>query len=411
SDDGVTTALQLSQNSRPPMLDHQDKYMMKAQDVRGLTNDQFQNEYDKIRRAVDLAITKDHHQHLKRSGETLESLESKKLKSSHSTEQPAELQEPTSVSASASIAAGVSTTAGASGSASEATVPIIELLDSPPKDTSIPLDPETEEQDVPLRKSSRKKYIARRRTLLSPSKLNSDALLFDKDDPEASFKRYLRQASNDDKPAEPVSLALRFSTLRELMYWAGRADLMVLYGMVSDNWRFYALPAIHVLETKAGDIIYMFMDKKYPLTPEIIQRMLNHGLEIDRDPTGCDEDSYNYDLKLYILSSLLRWFQITCSSKIQQSQAEGIQRCSWCFKFHIQDPNVAVDTSCCSTLNPYTALMTIYYWKQDNKQVTIQFRGGLLGIVIHATRVFCSCRQVFISAGVLFLLVVLRCCC
>nr|GEX07634.1 hypothetical protein [Tanacetum cinerariifolium] len=31
SDDGVTTSLQLSQNSRPPMLDHQDKYMMKAQ--------------------------------------------------------------------------------------------------------------------------------------------------------------------------------------------------------------------------------------------------------------------------------------------------------------------------------------------------------------------------------------------
>nr|GFC60970.1 hypothetical protein [Tanacetum cinerariifolium] len=30
-DDGVTTSLQLSQNSRPPMLDHQEKYMMKAQ--------------------------------------------------------------------------------------------------------------------------------------------------------------------------------------------------------------------------------------------------------------------------------------------------------------------------------------------------------------------------------------------
>nr|GEV24735.1 retrovirus-related Pol polyprotein from transposon TNT 1-94 [Tanacetum cinerariifolium] len=31
SDDGVTTSLQLSRNSRNPMLDHQDKYMMKAQ--------------------------------------------------------------------------------------------------------------------------------------------------------------------------------------------------------------------------------------------------------------------------------------------------------------------------------------------------------------------------------------------
>nr|GFA23442.1 integrase, catalytic region, zinc finger, CCHC-type, peptidase aspartic, catalytic [Tanacetum cinerariifolium] len=31
SDDGVTTSFQRSHNSRPPMLDHQDNYMMKAQ--------------------------------------------------------------------------------------------------------------------------------------------------------------------------------------------------------------------------------------------------------------------------------------------------------------------------------------------------------------------------------------------
>nr|GFB53679.1 xylulose kinase-1 [Tanacetum cinerariifolium] len=190
------------------------------------------NIYDKICRAVDLAIAKDHHQHLKRSGETLESSDSKKLKSSHNTTQPAVLQEPTSVSVGASIAvgapipavtpiptvtsipavtfvpagssipavtpsaAGVSTTAGASGSASDASVLIIELLDSPPKETSIPLDPEREEQDATLRKHSRKKSIARRISLPSAYKPKSDALPFDEDDPEAEFKRYLRQASD-----------------------------------------------------------------------------------------------------------------------------------------------------------------------------------------------------------------------
>nr|GEV20779.1 hypothetical protein [Tanacetum cinerariifolium] len=259
---------------------------------------------------------------------------------SHSTKQPAELQETTSVFAGATIAAGdlipavtsvsaglsvfgafsipaatpiaagVSTTAGASGSASEAFVPIIELLDSPPKDTFLPLDPETEEQDAPLRKSSRKKSITRKRTLPSPSNPKSDALPFDEDDPKAAFKRYLRQASDDDEPAKPVSLALvsdittweiiptefgcgnihvitradgtvkRFSTLRELMYWVGRADLMVLYGLVSDKYK--------IERATAGDIMYMFMDKKYPLTPATLQRMLNHGLEIDRDPSGND---------------------------------------------------------------------------------------------------------------------------
>nr|GFA75573.1 aminoacyl-tRNA synthetase, class 1a, anticodon-binding [Tanacetum cinerariifolium] len=300
--------------------------------------------------------------------ETLESSDSKKLKSSHSTTQSVELQEPTSVSAGDPIlavtpipavtsipvvtsvpggssifvvtpsAAGVSTTAGASGSASDAS-----------------------KQDATFRKPSRKKSIARSRSLPRAYKPKSDALLFDEDDPEAEFKKYLRQASDDDEPAELVSLALvfditsweiiptefglgeiyvltrangtvkKFSTLRELMFWAGRADLMVLYGLVLDkykteratgiglglwidlrtlittreerdpsiiwddqdqwqirSWRFYALLAIHILETEAGDILYMFVDKKYLLTPETIQRMLNHGLEIDRDPSGND---------------------------------------------------------------------------------------------------------------------------
>nr|GFA34818.1 aminoacyl-tRNA synthetase, class 1a, anticodon-binding [Tanacetum cinerariifolium] len=263
-------------------------------DVLGLTDDQLQNVYNKIRRAVDLTIAKDHHQQLKRSEGTLESSKSKKLKSSHSTEQSAELPDTTSVSAGATlaagdpisavpsvsavssisaassipaetpIAAGVSTTAGVSESAS---VPIIYLLDSPPKATSLPLDPETTEQVVPLRKSSRKKSMARRRPLSRPSQSESAALPFNEDDSKAKFKKYLRQVSDDDEPAEPVSLSLvsdirtweviptefglgeihvitradgsvkRFSTLRDLMHWVGRVDLMVLYGMVSDKYK------------------------------------------------------------------------------------------------------------------------------------------------------------------------------
>nr|GFB98709.1 hypothetical protein [Tanacetum cinerariifolium] len=180
------------------------------------------NVYNKIRRAVDLATAKDHHQHLKRSGDTLESSESNKLKSSHSTEQSAELQETTYVSTGATIvagdpisdvpsisavpfvsaasyipaetpiAAGVSTTAGVSESASEASVHIIDLLDSPLKATSLPLDPEAAKQVIPLRKSSRKKSMARRRHLPRPSQSKSAALPFDEDNPKAEFKKYLR---------------------------------------------------------------------------------------------------------------------------------------------------------------------------------------------------------------------------
>nr|GEV94144.1 aminoacyl-tRNA synthetase, class 1a, anticodon-binding [Tanacetum cinerariifolium] len=333
-------------------------------DVRGLTDDQLRIVYDKIQRAVNLATAKAQHQQLKRSGETLKSSKSKKLKSSHSTTQPAELQETTyvsagvpiaagdpipavtsvfvgfSVSAGSSIpaatpiAAGVSTTAGASGSASEASVPVIELFDSPPKDTSLPLDPKTDELDEHLRKSSRKKSIARKRTLPSPSKPQSAALPFDEDDPEAAFKRYLRQASDDDEPAEPVSLALvsNITTWEIIPTEFGRSEIHVIIradvllrgiglGLWMDlrilitsreerdayiiwddqdqwqirSWKFYAIPVIHVLETEAGDIMYMFVDKKYPLTPATLQRMLNHGLEIDRDLSGLMSQMIVYD--------------------------------------------------------------------------------------------------------------------
>nr|GFC40809.1 hypothetical protein [Tanacetum cinerariifolium] len=172
--------------------------------VRGLTNDQLRIEYDKIRRAVDLATAKDQHRHLKRSGETTSISAGATIAAGDPIPTVTFVFTGFSVSAAFSIpaatpiAAGVSTTAGASGYANEASVHIIELLDSPPKDTSLPLDSETEEQDAPLRKSSRKKSIARKRTLPSSSKLKSDALPFDEDDPEAEFKRYLRQASDDD---------------------------------------------------------------------------------------------------------------------------------------------------------------------------------------------------------------------
>nr|GEZ66601.1 hypothetical protein [Tanacetum cinerariifolium] len=207
---------------------------------------------------------------VRRSGETLESSKSKKLKSSHSTEQSAKLPDTTSVSAGAIIAAGDPISV----------VPSVSTASSIPDETPIAAGVSTTaEQAIPLTKSSRRKSMARKRTLPRPSQSESAALPLDEDDPEAEFKKYLRQVSNDDEPAEPVSLSL-----------VGRADLMVLYGMVSDkykleratgislglwldlrtlitaredrdasiiwddqdqweirSWRFYALPAIHVL--------------------------------------------------------------------------------------------------------------------------------------------------------------------
>ncbi|GJY70692.1 hypothetical protein Tco_0474395 [Tanacetum coccineum] len=46
------------------------------------------------------------------------------------------------------------------------------------------------------------------------------------------------------------------------------------------NWKIYSFSGVHVLETVSGLVIHMFVDKKYPLSVNLIKRMLDHQLEI-----------------------------------------------------------------------------------------------------------------------------------
>ncbi|GJW87909.1 hypothetical protein Tco_0163249 [Tanacetum coccineum] len=114
-----------------------------------------------------------------------------------------------------------------------------------------------------------------------------------------------------------------FTSLREILHLVTRANLMTIYGRVmtfyqdkkdegvglvlwgdlkilmdspevndgSDfwknqhtwsiqNWKLYSFSGVHVLETVSGLVIHMFVDKKYPLTINLIERMLDHQLEI-----------------------------------------------------------------------------------------------------------------------------------
>ncbi|GKC46465.1 hypothetical protein Tco_1064187, partial [Tanacetum coccineum] len=120
-----------------------------------------------------------------------------------------------------------------------------------------------------------------------------------------------------------------FSRLREILYLVTRTDLMVIYGRVmtfyqdrkamgvglvlwgdlkvlidspevndgSDvwknqhtwiiqSWRLYSSTGIHVLETVSGLVLHMFVDKRYPQSVNLIERMLDHQLEICRDTVG-----------------------------------------------------------------------------------------------------------------------------
>ncbi|GKE35236.1 hypothetical protein Tco_1454558 [Tanacetum coccineum] len=122
-----------------------------------------------------------------------------------------------------------------------------------------------------------------------------------------------------------------FTTIREILYMVDRQDLLKLYGMVVTyyenhpvagaglmlwgdlqvlmdsqaggkgslvwnhqslwkirSWRLYTLSNVHVLETVFGVVLYMFSDVSYPLSVKLMERMLKHKLEIDKDVVGND---------------------------------------------------------------------------------------------------------------------------
>ncbi|GJR51032.1 hypothetical protein Tco_1401553 [Tanacetum coccineum] len=122
-----------------------------------------------------------------------------------------------------------------------------------------------------------------------------------------------------------------FTSLREILHLVTRAGLMIIYGRVmtfyqdkkaegvglvlwgdlqilmdslkvndgSDfwknqhtwsiqSWKLYSFSGDQVLEIVSGLVIHMFMDKKYPLSVNLIERMLDHQLEICHGTVGIE---------------------------------------------------------------------------------------------------------------------------
>ena len=63
------------------------------------------------------------------------------------------------------------------------------------------------------------------------------------------------------------------------------------------SWRFFASAGVHVLELEDGTMIYMLAEKRYPLTRDIMIRMLDHGLEVQ------SED----DVALMVINLFINW--------------------------------------------------------------------------------------------------------
>ncbi|GJR10284.1 hypothetical protein Tco_0815909 [Tanacetum coccineum] len=62
-------------------------------------------------------------------------------------------------------------------------------------------------------------------------------------------------------------------------------DVVDLYNLVKESWRLFDSCGVHALLMDTGVAIHMMVEKKYPLTQEMLSRMLYRRLEVDHEST------------------------------------------------------------------------------------------------------------------------------
>ncbi|GJV01233.1 hypothetical protein Tco_1334802 [Tanacetum coccineum] len=67
-----------------------------------------------------------------------------------------------------------------------------------------------------------------------------------------------------------------------LVFWADQQQWVIR------SWRLFPFSGVHVLETISGKILYMFADTPYPLSAQLMKKMLKHKLEVEIDGIGND---------------------------------------------------------------------------------------------------------------------------
>ncbi|GKB08853.1 hypothetical protein Tco_0837165 [Tanacetum coccineum] len=298
--------------------------------VKSFSDDQLKTEFDKIRTAAADLHSQNIRRSLKRPGADLEQASSKKSKSTEAqkSDVPADSQQPSvevpsqkATIADVEVPSTTASTAQHTGSSPKKVGTRKKRLDRKgvhPSHSTIPIedgDPEAEH----------KMCIKYASDADSASDDDTPVNLFAVVDWELlptglGWINVIYRKDNSRKC---------FTSLREILHLVTRADLMTIYGRVmtfyqdeqaagvglvlwgdlkvlidspevndgSDvwknqntwsiqSWKLYSYSGVHVLETVGGLVVHMFVDKKYPLSVNLIERMLDHQLEICHDTVG-----------------------------------------------------------------------------------------------------------------------------
>ncbi|GKC12856.1 hypothetical protein Tco_1009638, partial [Tanacetum coccineum] len=63
-------------------------------------------------------------------------------------------------------------------------------------------------------------------------------------------------------------------------FWSDQQDWKIV------TWRLYEACEVYILELEDGTVIHMLVERRFPLSKDLLQRMLNLGLEVERESTA-----------------------------------------------------------------------------------------------------------------------------
>ncbi|GJZ65440.1 hypothetical protein Tco_0622136 [Tanacetum coccineum] len=156
-----------------------------------------------------------------------------------------------------------------------------------------PMDSEKEKDSE--KKGSRKKSLARKSVGEKQSEESTKRQKIEDDVEKEELKAYLDLVPREEFAMEIESLATKYPISYDLMLWG---DLKIIfepdeedevwrnqheYNLIS--WRLSDSCGIHILLMNNGIAIYMMIEKKYPLTQEMLSKMLSRKLEVDHEST------------------------------------------------------------------------------------------------------------------------------
>ncbi|GKC70002.1 hypothetical protein Tco_1115885, partial [Tanacetum coccineum] len=148
--------------------------------------------------------------------------------------------------------------------------------------TPIPSVPDVPQPPV----GSSPKSSGTRRKSLSRNRLTQPKSILKELDLDADDKLFIKFVSDEDSTDEAPILWSAFADSQE----GGKGSFVWNHQSLWQirSWRLYTLSNVHVLETVSGEVLYMFADVSYPLSVKLMERMLKHKLEIDKDVVGND---------------------------------------------------------------------------------------------------------------------------